>query len=97
MSQLIKNVPENFTFRVPYHPRVSEKTMREAGELWVHSQQSAAKRHREKVKEFAEILQRRGEKLRSIIGAEHYFALQRFKQALRLAAIKNESPPMAWE
>ena len=93
MSPLIKDVPENFTFRVPYDPRVSEKTMRDTAELWAHYQQDAAKRQRERVKEFAEILRQRGDKLRSVIGGDHYFALQRFKQALRLAVLKKTKPP----
>jgi hypothetical protein len=93
MSQPIKDVPDNFTFRVPYHPRVSEKTMRDAAELWVHYQQNAAKRQREKIQAFADLLQQRADKLRNVIGGDHYFALQRFKQALRVAAIKKRKPP----
>jgi len=88
----VKNLPLNFVFRIPYHPDATEKEMNRAAELWADYEIRARKRHEEKAREFAAAIQRRAEKLRRAIGAEHFFALQQFKQALRLEALQKRNP-----
>jgi hypothetical protein len=84
--------PQNFVFRVPFHPDVTERQMKRAAELWADFENKESKRDEARAIEFAATLERRTEKLRRAIGAEHFFALQQFKQALQLEASRNRNP-----
>ncbi len=84
--------PLNFAFRVPFHPDVAEKQMIRAAQLWADFEEAERIRDEKRAREFAASLIRRKEKLRRAIGAEHFFALQQFKQALQLEAIKQRNP-----
>jgi hypothetical protein len=88
----VKNPPLNFVFRLPFHPDVNEKTTNRAAELWADYEAGVRKRDEEKASEFAATIKRRAEKLRRTIGAEDFFALQRFKQNLQLEALKKRNP-----
>lgn len=84
--------PQNFAFRVPFHPDVTEKQMNRAAEFWADFENKESKRDEARAIEFAATLKRRAEKLRRAIGAEHFFALQQFKQALQLEASRKRPP-----
>jgi hypothetical protein len=93
MTISLKDIPPNFTFNVPYHPSVTEKDMRRATELLIDYQRRAAETRQQNVRAFVAALEQRRKKLRSLLGAEHHFALQQFKRELRLEAIKQLRPP----
>jgi hypothetical protein len=84
-----KNLPSNFTFRIPFHPKVSEKEVDRAAELWVDSERQRSKLQDERAAKAAETVRRRVEKLRTTIGADHYFALDQFKRTLRQEALQK--------
>jgi len=63
--------------------------MSRAAELWVEFDARERRRGQEKAKKFAAAIQRRADKLRRVIGAEHFFALQQFERALRLEALQK--------
>ena len=67
--------------------------MRRAAELVADYERRAAKSRTQRVKAFVDALERRHKKLTSILGAEHHFALEQFKEDLRLEAIKQRRPP----
>jgi hypothetical protein len=83
----------NFTFRVPYHPDVTEQEMQHTAELWVDAEQRAAERHQQAVRTFVATLEERHRELRNLLGAENHFALQQLKQELDLEAIRRLKPP----
>ena len=88
-----KDLPPHFAFRIPYDPAVSEKEMNRAAEDWAAFEIEAAKQHAERARKFVAAVRQRAEKLREVIGGEHYLDLQRFKQRLRLEALKKMKPP----
>lgn len=79
MATSIKELPPNLTFRVPYHASVTEKEMRRVAELLVDYEQRAAETRKQHARAFVAALEQRRKKLRSLLGAEHHFALQQFK------------------
>ena len=63
------DLPLNFTFRVPYHPDVTEKEMRLAAELLVDYEQRATEIHLQQAKTFLAALEQRRQNLRQLLGA----------------------------
>ena len=93
MATSSKEFPPDLAFHVPYHPSVTEKDMRRAAELLVDYEVRAAETRKQNVKAFVTDLDRRRKKLRSLLGAEHHFALQQLKGELQLEAINEKKPP----
>src|SRR4051794_14580037 len=81
--------PLNFTFRIPYHADVMEKEMRRAAELLVDYERRATETHVQQAETFVAALEQRRQELRKLLGAGHHFALQQFKQELRIEATKR--------
>lgn len=68
--------------------------MRRAAELLVDYEVRAAKTRKQNFRAFVAALDRRRKRLRSLLGAEHHFALEQFKGELRLEAINERKPPL---
>jgi hypothetical protein len=83
----------HFDFRLPYHPKVTETEMLAAAELVADAERRKSESFGERVRTYAGALAERNRKLRELVGGDNYFALQQFKQELRLEEIRNRRPP----
>ena len=97
MAISLKDVPSNIAFRIPYHPSVTEKNMRRAAELLVDHERRAAESHSQNVKAFVSAVESKRKKLISLLGTENHFALEQFKEELRLEAFNQLRPPHGLE
>lgn len=84
--------PLNFAFRVPFHPDVTERQTRRAGELWAGLENAERLAAERRASEHAAEIGRRNDELRRALGADHFFALQQFKRALQLEAAGKRGP-----